>query len=78
MSQMLDLGKVMIRICASDSGKIEYSTNNGRNWYARFNGSSSIGEFEDLIDKDNEIIAMTTKGTFYSTNAGRNWYFRSR
>jgi hypothetical protein len=46
-------------------------------WYARFNGFVFIGEFEDLIDKDNEIIAIDYKRTFYSTNAEKKLVFRA-
>lgn len=76
MGQMIKWGKELIRINPSDKQKIEYSHNDGRNWYSRFSGSS-IGDFNDLIDNGKEILAQTTKGVYYSTNDGRNWYKRS-
>lgn len=77
MSQMINLGKELIRINPKDAQKIEYSTNDGRSWNNRYSGSSSVGGFEDLTDNGKEILATTSKGLFYSTNDGRSWNKRS-
>jgi len=76
MGQMINWGKELIRINPSNKQKIEYSTNDGRNWYTRYTGSSSW-DFIDLIDNGKEILAQTTKGLYYSTNDGKSWYKRS-
>lgn len=78
MPIMINRGKEMLRICPNDSKKIEYSTNQGRNWYVRYTGSSSTGSFADLMDAGKEILGTTDKGLFYSSNEGRNWYLRKR
>jgi len=77
MSQMLNLGKELLRISPKDSQKLEYSTNNGSSWYTRYSGSSSTGNFTDLTDASKEILGTTSKGLFYSTNKGNSWYKRS-
>lgn len=77
MSQMIDLGKELLRISLKDDSKLEYSTNAGKTWHVRFSGSSSTGDFQDLTEKGNEILANTTKGLFYSSNEGRTWHKRS-
>ena len=78
MPQTLSRGKQLIRICPRDAKKIEYSTDGGRSWATRFSGYSWIGEFRELIDNGNEIIAQTTKGICYSTDEGRSWNMRHR
>lgn len=76
MSQMINRGKELIRISPKDPNKLEYSTNDGRNWMSRFSGGTP-GRFEDLTDNGKEILATTSKGLYYSTNDGRNWMKRS-
>lgn len=75
MSQMINRGNELIRICPNNENKVEYSTNGGRSWISRYSGSS-CGEFEDLTDNGNEILATTSKGLYYSTNEGRSWIKR--
>jgi len=77
MSTMIKLGNELLRISPKDSQKLEYSTNNGNNWYTRYSGSSSTGNFQDLTDSGKEILGTTSKGLYYSTNKGNNWYKRS-
>lgn len=78
MPIMINRGKEMLRISPKDSKKIEYSTNQGRSWIARYSGSSSTGAFSDLMDAGKEILGTTDKGLFYSTNDGRSWICRKR
>lgn len=73
---MIIKGKEMIRINPTTKTKIEYSTNDGRNWSQRCTNTNN-GEFIDLTDNGKEILGMTTKGLYYSTNEGRNWNKRS-
>ena len=63
MSQVIVVGKEMIRISPKNTRHIEYSYNGG---------------FKDLQIVDNEIIALTSKGMFYSKTQGRTWLFRSK
>ena len=72
MSQMIIRGNEMIRICPSNSTKLEYSTTNGRSWSTRFSGSS-MGEIQDLNENGKELLAITSKGLYYSTTDGRSW-----
>jgi hypothetical protein len=76
MSQMISRGKEMIRINPKKQSQIEYSTNGGRSWIARYSGSS-YGDFTDLTDNGKEILGTTSKGLYYSTNDGRSWIKRS-
>ena len=36
-----------------------------------------IGEFQDLTDNGNEILATASKGLFVSKNDGRSWNKRN-
>ncbi len=72
MAQMLNRGKELIRISPAKKNKVEYSTNDGRNWTQRYAGSG-CGDFIDLTDNGKEILANTSKGLYYSKNDGRNW-----
>lgn len=78
MSTMISRGKELIRICPTNPAKLEYSTNEGRSWVTRFSGSSTVGNFSDLMDNGKEILGTTGKGLFYSTNDGRSWVLRRR
>mgnify|MGYP000044794648 FL=1 len=78
MPIMINRGKEILRISPKDSKKIEYSTNQGRTWMIRYNGSSNVGSFIDLMDSGREIFGTTDKGLFYSTNDGRTWMLRKR
>ncbi|MBR8759148.1 hypothetical protein [Porphyromonas levii] len=77
MSQMIVRGKEMLRISPKDSKKLEFSTNDGRNWNTRFSGATNVGEFIDLTDAGKEVLAQTTKGLFFSKNDGRTWNKRN-
>ena len=78
MPTMINKGNEMIRISPKDSKKLEYSTNQGRSWLIRYAGSSSTGNFQDLMDGGKELLGTTDKGLFYSTNTGRSWLLRKR
>ena len=78
MPIMINRGKEILRISPKDSKKIEYSTNQGRTWMIRYNGSSNVGSFIDLMDSGREIFGITDNGLFYSTNDGRTWMLRKR
>lgn len=73
---MINRGKEIIRISPKQQNKLEYSTNDGRTWNARYSGSS-YGDFQDLTDNGKEILGQTTKGLYYSSNEGRTWNKRS-
>jgi hypothetical protein len=76
MAQMITRGKELIRINPSNKQKLEYSTNDGRSWHARYSGST-YGDFMDLTDNGKEILATTSKGLYYTTNEGRSFSKRS-
>ena len=77
MSQVIIVGKEMLRISPKNACHIEYSYNGGRSWLERYLGAT-VGQFKDLQIVESEIIALTSKGTFYSKTQGRTWLFRSR
>ena len=76
MSKIIILDKEIIRISPKNACHIGYSYNKGRNWLARYIGTS-VGEFIDLQTAGGEIIAQCQKGTFYSKDQGRTWLKRS-
>jgi len=77
MSQLIVIGKEILRISPKNANHIEYSYNGGRSWLVRYLGTTA-GQFQDLQVVGDEIIALTSKGTFYSKTQGRTWLFRSR
>jgi len=78
MPTMINRGKELIRISPKSSKKLEYSTNEGRTWVTRCVASGAVGEFEDLVDNGDELLATTNKGLFYSRTEGKSWIKRSR
>lgn len=74
MAQMIPRGRELIRI-NTQKNHIQYSTDGGRNWLTRYNGSYP-GTFVDLMDFGSEILACTSKGLFFSRDDGRNWTSR--
>ncbi|MDR1898024.1 MAG: hypothetical protein LBR10_14675 [Prevotellaceae bacterium] len=76
MSKMINRSKELLRISPKNPAQTEYSTNDGRNWNIRHPGNSAYGEFMDLTDNGDEILATTSKGLFFSKNEGRNWQKR--
>ena len=75
MAEIISRGKELIRINPTKRNKLEYSTNNGRGWNGRYS-ANICGDFIDLTDNGNEILATTSKGLYYSTNDGRGWHKR--
>ena len=75
MSQVITVGREMLRISPTNPCQIEYSYNGGRSWLVRYLGKKA-GTFRDLQVVGGEIIALTDKGTFYSKTQGRTWLFR--
>lgn len=74
MAQIILHGRELIRI-NTQKNSIEYSSNDGRSWHNRYNGSQA-GTFNDLYSNGSEIIACTSKGVFYSNNGGLSWHSR--
>ncbi len=74
LSLLVSSGTNTIRINTSKN-TIEYSTNQGRQWITRYSGSA-CGTFVDLLQYDEELLAITSKGIYYSTNEGRSWVAR--
>ena len=70
MPAMITYGNELLRIVTSKG--IYRSTDEGRNWSARYM-SSSCGEFLSLTDNGGEVLANTTKGLYRSKDGGRNW-----
>lgn len=76
MPSMLILEKEMIRINPKNAARLEVSTNQGRSWTTRYSGTS-CGDFQDLANNGNEILATTSIGLFVSRNQGRSWSKRN-
>ena len=77
MSQVIVVGKEMLRISPKNPNHVEYSYNGGRSWLVRYLGLTA-GQFRDLQIVGSEIMALTSKGTFFSKTQGRTWLFRSK
>lgn len=78
MSTMINRDDEIIRICPTNTAKIEYSSNGGRSWLLRYTGSGNTSVFSKLMENGNEILGTTSKGLFYSTNKGCSWIFRKK
>lgn len=70
MLQMIRWKNELIRINPTDAKKLEYSTDTGRTWLARYHGNQYDFFFQDLMDNGTEILATTTMGLFRSTSDG--------
>ncbi len=77
MPEVIKKGKELIRICPTNTMKIEFSMDAGEAWKLRYMGNpASPGNFLDLEDGGKELLATTDKGTFYSKNKGKSWLKR--
>lgn len=72
MAKIIVLENEWIRINPLNKNKIEYSINDGIDWKIRFFGSD-CGRFEDIIKKEFELLASTSKGKYISKNKGITW-----
>lgn len=74
MPEVLKKGKELIRICPTNSLKIECSKDAGETWSLRYMGNpAGPGNFLGLEDGGKEILGNTDKGTFFSKNKGKSW-----
>lgn len=73
MPPLIQRPKELLHINPKDCTIVEYSLNAGRTWSRRYKAMSNIGEFSDLMDNGELILATTSKGLFYSRNEGRTW-----
>ncbi len=78
MSQMIEHKGILYRIDPKAANRLQYSKNKGVSWMLKMVAPSSMGEFVDLMDDGNEILATTTKGLYYSKNGGSSFMLRSR
>ncbi len=70
-----DSGK-LIRISPKDDRRLEYSSNKGITWHIY--GGLHDFHFEELIEDDDQLLAVTDKGLYFSTNEGITWRLRHR
>ena len=70
MSQMIEHKGLLFRIDPKASNRLQYSKNKGVSWMLKMVAPSSMGEFVELLDGGDEILATTTKGLYYSKNTG--------
>lgn len=77
MPEVLKKGKELIRICPTNTLKIECSDDAGETWKLRYMGNpSGPGSFNNLEDGGKELLAATDNGSFYSKNKGKSWLKR--
>lgn len=74
MPQIIQKGNELIRISPTKKGELDYSTDNGRNWNRRRVANPTYGEFIDLLDIGNEVLAIMKDGKeiYYSADSFRN------
>ncbi len=73
---MIQCREGLLRVCPTNKSKLEISRNNGSLWMLHYPGNSIVGEFIELMDGGNELLAQTTKGLFYSISDGKSWIKR--
>ncbi len=78
MSQMIEHKGLLFRIDPKASNRLQYSKNKGVSWMLKMVAPSSMGEFVELLDGGDEILATTTKGLYYSKNTGSSFMPRRR
>lgn len=74
MPQIIQKGNELIRINPTKRSELDYSTDNGRNWNRRYATNVTLGEFVDLLDLGNEVLAIVKGGKeiHYSPDGFRN------
>ena len=78
MATMLNYKGKLYRINPAKASELQFSTNNGLSWHHRSNAMSTMGDFLEIMDGGNEMLARCGKGLFFSTNEGVSFHFRSR
>ena len=78
MATMLNYKGKLYRINPVNAKQLQYSTNKGLSWHLKSTAMSSMGNFIEIMDGGNELLARCEKGLFYSTNDGLSFHFRSR
>ena len=73
-NEMIQYKNELLR--CTPAGDIEYSRDNGISWLRRFSHTYNTGKFKDLLEFDNEILAITDNGLFYSRDKGVSWLRR--
>ncbi|RQP08547.1 MAG: hypothetical protein EAS48_09850 [Chryseobacterium sp.] len=73
MPPLIRRPKELLRISPKDATLIEYSLNDGRTWNRRYKSNNTVGQFMDLMDNGEIILATASKGMFISRNEGRTW-----
>ena len=77
MATMLDYKGRLYRINPAKPRELQYSTNKGLFWHIWCIANSSMGDFQELMDGGDEILARCEKGLFYS-KTGQSFHLRSR
>ena len=57
----------------NQSDKLQSSSDNGYNWCMVGGNHFNLGQFQDLMENGDEILATTSNGLFYSRDGGLNW-----
>lgn len=74
MPQIIKKRNEHIRICPTNTLKIEFSVDGGETWKLRYMGNpAGPGGFLELEDGGKELLATTDNGSFYSKNKGKSW-----
>ena len=74
MPEVIKKGKELIRICPTNTLKIEFSIDAGETWKIRYMGNpTSPGAFLDLEEGGKDLVATSEKGIFTSKNKGKSW-----
>lgn len=78
MATMIEYKGKLLRINPAKATELQFSTNNGLSWHHRGSATSSMGNFIEIMDGGNELLATCEKGLYFSTNEGFSFHRRSR
>jgi len=73
MGQMVKWQNKLVRINPNDSTQLQFTTDNGINWFMMGVGHLNGGKIQDLMDNNDELWATTSNGLFCTKDGGVNW-----
>lgn len=78
MATMIEYKNKLLRINPTKATELQFSTNNGLSWHHRGTATPAMGNFLEIMDGENELLATCEKGLYFSTNEGLSFHRRSR
>lgn len=78
MATMIEYKGKLVRINPAKASELQFSKNRGLSWHHRGSSTPSMGNFLEIMDGGNELLATCEKGLYFSTNEGLSFHRRSR